>query len=327
MFSARELGRIVISCLVVSLSSTSVGCVGPAHQAPASGVARASASVSATVRIRVGNRVQRVPLETYVVGTALSEFTPIGESPAVAQRILEVQSVIARTYAIAHLGRHSADGFDLCATTHCQVYEPSRVTTSRFSSAAQRAARETAGQVLFYENRPAQALFHADCGGHTADAHEVWGGDAVSYLRGDDDALPAGTHRTWEFVVDEPALRKALNGDARTAVGRRLEGLRVASRDDSGRAAEFELRGEANKRVRGDALRAVLSRVFGVRSMMSTRLSIERDGSRYRFAGTGFGHGVGLCQVGAAARARRGDALATILTAYYPGSRLSRVKS
>ena len=47
--------------------------------------------------------------------------------------------------------------------------------------------------------------------------------------------------------------------------------------------------------------------------------------STYRFTGTGFGHGVGLCQTGAAARATRGEAVADILSAYYPGAALSRV--
>jgi stage II sporulation protein D len=98
----------------------------------------------------------------------------------------------------------------------------------------------------------------------------------------------------------------------------------VASRDESGRAAELELDGETPRRIRGDALRAIMNRAFGVQSVMSTRMAItqHRAGEQYRFAGSGFGHGVGLCQVGAAARARRGDSLERILAVYYPGGRL-----
>jgi stage II sporulation protein D len=53
---------------------------------------------------------------------------------------------------------------------------------------------------------------------------------------------------------------------------------------------------------------------------MSTRMSITRSGSTYVFEGTGFGHGVGLCQAGAAARARRGDTTEAILAAYFTGA-------
>jgi stage II sporulation protein D len=264
-------------------------------------------------------------LETYVVGTALSEFSPVGESTATARRILEVQTVISRTYAVAHLGRHRTQGFDLCDTTHCQVYQPARVTTSRFSAAAQEAARMTAGQVLLFDQRPAQTLFHADCGGHTADAADVWGGAAVPYLQGRTDEVSKGTHRRWQFHASTADLRSALNADSRTAVGRSLDAIRISRRDASGRAAEIALEGETSRRVRGDEFRAVLNRAFGVRSVMSTRLSVEREGDGLRLEGDGFGHGVGLCQVGAAARARDGASLEAILAAYYPGSQLARL--
>jgi stage II sporulation protein D len=323
MSSASSVRRRFLGLLLAG-PLLAAGCLGPTRPPAAGGVTSGGVAVPATVRIRVVDRVQQIPLETYVVGTVLSEFSPIGEAPAAAQRILEVQSVIARTYATAHLGRHRVEGFDLCDTTHCQVYQPSRVTTSRFSAAAQAAGRKTAGRILVFGERPAQTLFHADCGGHTADATDVWGGASLPYLRGDADDVPAGTHRQWQFAVDGEALRAALNADPRSAVGRTLRGVRVASRDDSGRAAELELDGEMPRRIRGDALRAIMNRAFGVQSVMSTRMAViqDRAGEQYRFAGTGFGHGVGLCQVGAAARARRGDSLERILAAYYPGGRL-----
>jgi stage II sporulation protein D len=276
------------------------------------------------IRVRVDGRVRLVRLEEYVAGTALAELSPVGESPETVRRVLEVQSVITRTYALSHLGRHQAEGFDLCDSTHCQVFQPSRLTTSRFSPLAQAAAADTAGQVLLFGARPAETLFHADCGGHTADAHDVWGGNAVSYLRGGPDDLPDGTHRAWTFAPEPSALLAALNSDTRTAVGATLEDIVIVNRDDSGRAADLELRGSLRKRVRGDSFRAVLSARFGALAFRSTRMRIERDGRRFTFSGTGYGHGVGLCQVGATARARRGETLDAILGVYYPGSRLGR---
>ena len=61
-----------------------------------------------------------------------------------------------------------AEGFDLCDGVHCQLYEPGRIRTSRFAAVARAAVERTAGMILAYSNRPAEVLFHADCGGHTA---------------------------------------------------------------------------------------------------------------------------------------------------------------
>ena len=63
-------------------------------------------------------------LEDYVRAAILSEFAPPAGDPGDIERMLEVQAIIARTYAASHLGRHQREGFDLCATTHCQLYQP-----------------------------------------------------------------------------------------------------------------------------------------------------------------------------------------------------------
>ena len=79
-----------------------------------------------------------MPLEDYVEATILSEFAPAGGDPAAVERMLEVQAVIGRTYAIGHLGRHAREGYDVCDRTHCQLYQPGRLTTSRWAPQARR---------------------------------------------------------------------------------------------------------------------------------------------------------------------------------------------
>jgi stage II sporulation protein D len=59
---------------------------------------------------------------------------------------------------------------------------------------------------------------------------------------------------------------------------------------------------------------------MGDRAFLSTRFSVRRTATDYVFSGTGFGHGVGLCQVGAAARAWRGDSVDSILGHYFPAA-------
>jgi len=274
------------------------------------------------LEVRVAGRVMTVPLDEYVLGAVLSEVTPLAETAPVVARIYEVQSIVARTYAVSKLGRHRVEGFDLCDTTHCQIYEPARVRTSRFAAAARESVAHTRGQVLTFSGRIAEALFHADCGGSTAAADAVWGGRAVPYLRAFRDDLPAETHRPWQVRTTEDDLRTMLNADPRTAVGRRLEAIDVLTRDGSGRAAGLGVRGERSYTVRGDVLRTVINQKLGARALQSTRFTISRPDGHYVFDGTGFGHGVGLCQRGAATRARRGETVGDILTTYFPGASL-----
>ena len=138
-----------------------------------------------------------------------------------------VQAVIARTYAVAHLGRHRQQGFDVCDATHCQLYDPARIKTSRFTAVAREAVRETSREVLMYASRPAEALFHADCGGSTTSADAVWGGRALPYLKASPDQQPSLSHRTWRFAVPFTKLREALNRDTRSRVGTRLDRIEI----------------------------------------------------------------------------------------------------
>lgn len=273
-----------------------------------------------------GTHVVRVPLEEYVLATVLAEFAPPAGGPTAIERMIEVQSIVARTYAVAHAGRHAAHGFDLCASTHCQLYRPPRSSGARWSEAAAEAVHRTAATVLWFESAPARALFHADCGGHTSAAAKVWGGAAPQYLvaRPDDGAAGA-VHRPWEFRADRDALRRALNLDRRTNVGARFDLVQIVERDEAGRAALVLLQGERQPIVRGEELREVLGRAFGPRSVRSTLFEITREGETFVFAGRGFGHGVGLCQAGAFARIRAGASTEEVLSIYFPGSRLIRL--
>jgi stage II sporulation protein D len=302
------------------VAAATAACTLPAPRVPAA----PGITVPNRLAVRAGGRVVTIPLEEYVLGSVLAEVTPVGESADVVARIYEVQAVVARTYAAAHVGRHHADEFDLCDTTHCQLYDPARIRSSRFSAAAAAAVRRTAGQVLRYGPRTVDALYHADCGGATASAEAVWGGRSLPYLHGATDDVPATSHRKWTFSTTADAIRKALNQDPRTAVGARFTAIDVLVRDDSGRAASLALRGERYRVVRGEDLRAALNRSLGEQALPSTRFSVTRAGPSYRFDGSGFGHGVGLCQAGAAARARRGDTLAAILRAYFGSAALAR---
>lgn len=273
------------------------------------------------LRVQAEGNVSAVSLEQYVLGAALSEVTPTGESDAAVTTIYELQAIVARTYAAAHLGRHASEGFDLCDKTHCQLYQPRRIQTSKFAPLARRAVVATSGRILRHNGRAADAPFHSDCGGRTTTPADAWGGSALPYLPERPDDLPEGTHRSWQFAAPSQEWTSILRRDPRTDPGGSLRSLTVTKTDGSGRAAEVEITGTQTRRVSGSVLRTVVTAQRGERSLMSTRFAVSRTPNGFRLEGTGFGHGVGLCQRGAIARARRGDSVASILGHYYPGAR------
>lgn len=313
-FPQRRFVPLVLVAAGLSLSSS---CAPGPPRLPGT----PSSDLPVRLRVQVDGHVRAVSLEQYVLGAALSEVTPTGEAEASVQTIYEVQAIVARTYAVGHIGRHQNEGFDLCDKTHCQLYQPGRIQTSRFAAAARRAVVSTTGRILRYGGRPAEALFHSDCGGSTTTPADAWGGSPLSYLLQRRDDLPEGTHRSWQFAASTPEWAAILRRDPRTDPGGPLVNLVVTRTDTSGRAAEVEIVGRQTRRVTGSVLRTVVLAERGERSLLSTRFGIRRTANGFRLEGTGFGHGVGLCQVGAIARARRGDAVGSILGHYYPGAR------
>jgi len=309
---------VLVASTVIAVGS---GCA-PGRATLPGAINPADTTGALPLRIRVAGRVVSVPLERYVLGAALSEVTPTGTTAAATARVYEVQAVIARTYAMTHRRRHAADGFDLCDTTHCQVYQPDRIRTSSFSPAAEAAVARTRGQVLRIGSATIDALFHADCGGHTTTPAAAWRGTNHAYLPAREDVVPGLAHRTWAFEASEADWRTVLNGDPRTSVGEVFRSMEVAANGPGDRVTSVRLFGARERVVTGDVLRTVVTAAKGVRALMSTRFTIHRTPAGFRLVGSGFGHGVGLCQVGAIARAKRGDSIGDILGHYFPGARV-----
>ncbi|HKV99256.1 MAG TPA: SpoIID/LytB domain-containing protein [Vicinamibacterales bacterium] len=288
-------------------------------QLPESTIARLPASVL----VRTAGRIETVPLEDYVLASSLAEVSPVDQPAAAVERIFEVQAVLARTYAAGHIGKHRSEGFDLCDTTHCQLYDPNRLRVSRFAQEARNAVQRTAGLVLTYQGQLAEGLYHADCGGYTASAVDVWGG-SVPYLVGAPDDVPSTVHRQWRITVPIEPLRAALNASPRAEVGRSLDRIDVIEQDCGGHVSRVSVVGEHSHELRGEEFRTIVNRALGPKAIQSTLFTVTRNRTDVVFSGAGFGHGVGLCQVGAAERAKRGDSLQSIVTHYYPGVLVSK---
>ncbi|MBI4887945.1 MAG: SpoIID/LytB domain-containing protein [Acidobacteria bacterium] len=257
-----------------------------------------------------GGPVAAIPLELYVARVLAGE----GE-PNAADAARQALAVAIRTFALANAGRHAREGFDLCDGTHCQVPRAATAVTRR-------AALATAGRILTYEGSPAELFYSASCGGYSERAADVWPGVDYPYLP----AAPDDVHEAdppWTLVLTREQVEQALG---RAGFDGRLRDVRVEARTASGRAARVRVSGLVPGVMTGDAFRAAI----GTTTLRSTAFSVEIEGRSVRFTGRGYGHGVGMCVIGAGRRAARGERMEAILGQYYPGlvlSALDRVEA
>ena len=121
--------------------------------------------------------INELNMESYLKGVVPLEMGP---SRFPELDALKAQTIAARTYAVAHLGDHADEGWDLCDTPACQVYGG----VSGEHSLSNRAVAETAGLVAVYEGEPIDAMYTSTCGGHTEDAEDIFGDRAQPYLKG-----------------------------------------------------------------------------------------------------------------------------------------------
>lgn len=262
------------------------------------------------------NTTPELSLEDYVLGVMRAEGSMESEPEA-----LKALAIAIRSYALRNRGRHAKDAYDFCSTTHCQ-----RFVLGNSSPAMIDAVRTTEGQVLTDEHgQLVDVYFGASCGGETANIGTLWGMTPPEYLRGvRDEYCLSGPHATWTDVISRADLLRALQSDARTNVGARLDQVLVSKHDETGRAEFITLEGEQRKSVRGWDFKIIVGRVLGWNLLKSSRFEVWRSGSNFIFRGNGFGHGLGLCQEGAHVMAARGASLQRILEKYFPGTRVKK---
>src|SRR5204863_618298 len=134
----------------------------------------------------------------------------------------------------------------------------------------------------------------------------------------------AGPHANWNDVITRANLLRALQSDTRTDVGDRLDQVVISRRDETGRAEFITLEGEHRKTVRGWDFKIIVGRVLGWNVLKSSRFDVSRAGPNFIFRGSGFGHGLGLCQEGAHVMAQRGAGFQRILEKYFPGTSIKK---
>jgi stage II sporulation protein D len=253
-----------------------------------------------------------LPVETYVERVVASE-----SGAADTLESLKALAVVVRSFALHQ--QHGHADYDLCDSTHCQLLHWGG--GSGRQAAAHAATLSTAGETLWFHGQRAQAWFHQNCGGRTASPQEVWPGK----VRGNapmpwlvsraDPWCTAGGAREWSADLSLADLSAALGAAGLVRPGWKT--LTVALRGESGRAVMLKV--DAAE-ISAEDFRLAVGRAMGWNRILSTWFEVVQQGDHFLFHGRGSGHGVGLCQAGAATMGAAGRDSAQILAQYFPGA-------
>jgi stage II sporulation protein D len=257
-----------------------------------------------------------LPVESYVERVVASE-----SGAADGAESLKALAIVVRSFALHE--KHGHADYDVCDSTHCQLLHWGGAG-DRWA-AAHAATLATAGETLWFHGQRAAAWFHQNCGGRTATPEEAWPaagprGEALRQpmpwlaSRADPYCTAKGA-REWSASVSLSELTAAL-----AAAGMARPGwttLTVTRRGESGRAVMLQV---GSSSISAEDFRLAVGRAMGWGKILSTWFEISRQGDEFVFHGRGSGHGVGLCQAGAAAMSALGRDAGQILEQYFPGA-------
>jgi SpoIID/LytB domain protein len=256
--------------------------------------------------------------------------------------------------------RTDHDLFDVCADDHCQRYQGIKKIVS---NQAEEAVRQTHGMVMIFQDEICDARYSKACGGITENSDTAWNDKRVPYLTSISDASilyqPISTEKeaaAWIFSVpnaycntsDEHLLEIILLGVDRETkdyfrwrveysrteleeILREKSGVDFGTlkeivplrRGASGRISRLKIVGSQKSMVVGKELE--IRRWLSRSHLYSSAFVVMADAERFIFHGAGWGHGVGLCQIGAAVMASKGFKTEEILKHYFPGADLKKI--
>ena len=276
--------------------------------------------------------INSVDVEDYLRGVVPYEIGKLDSSRIEA---LKAQAVAARTYAYKHFNSRESVGFDVYADTKDQVYKGLESATPLTDAAV----KATAGVVMTYGGDFIIAYYHSTCGGIT-ETLATWNRADLPYLKSVPDRRPNGkpwcdesSYTTWERRFADKKIVKLFKANASEAKAtfssangadfKKIKSIKIKDKLKSGRI--MTLRVETDKGhfdVLTDRTRWLFKKAGTI--LPSSFFTVKKEGKEWVLTGTGFGHGVGMCQMGVRARAQAGQSYQEILSHYYQGITLEK---
>jgi stage II sporulation protein D len=251
-----------------------------------------------------------MPLEKYLIGVLAGEV-PLSWP----METLKAQAVVARSYALALMRERAQQKFHVENTFMDQVFKMGPLNP-RSQARAEEAVEATRGVVLTEKRRKiVKTFFHADCGGETVSADQVWGGNSPT-VTVTDQSCENRKSSHWRFQISESDLKKKLGLPREVS----LDSLKILRSPKNGRVTEIRIpERQGSRLLTGNQFRSLL----GFSTIRSTRFQLIRTANEFQFLGQGYGHGVGLCQNGARSLGAQGKSYLEILKHYYPTASLA----
>lgn len=294
--------------------------------------------------------INELGMQDYLYGVVPKEMVSSWELEA-----LKAQAVVAKNYTITNYNKHRSDGFNVCSTTHCQVYGGYDAEQEKTN----RAVDQTEGIFMSYDSKPAEGYFHASSGGRTESIGNMWN-YSLDYMVGVDDPYSLGSpYDNWQVSFTTAEVKTALLNKS-VDIGN-VVGLKVIQTSENGRVMELGILGTKGMHVlKKDNIRSTLgssklkNNYFSLNNSASFQKTYSSSANStdiqsrnlkykfedlddfmnnkfsredkdfiasdiYMFYGKGNGHGIGLSQYGANGMAKKGFDFEEILKYYFKG--------
>lgn len=293
-----------------------------------------------------------LPLEKYLCGVVPYEIG--NDAPLEA---LKAQVIAARSETVIALisGKYRGNNFDLCADVECQVF----AGNSKRTPETDKAVEETKGLCMFYGDEVIGAYYASNCGGMSEDVENVWPGRSgpVPYWSSHFDSdeildydpknnpeewinsnpdvfcnpnlhpeLPEWSKKNfrWRVEMTNDELSNNLNEIKQIGL---LQEIKILERGNSGRIIKASFIGSKDSLDLNSELeiRKIKKPPFRSSCFVVEKVFDDQSNVKYLFKGAGWGHGVGMCQSGAVARAFAGQTYEQILNHYFSESKIKSV--
>jgi len=206
------------------------------------------------------NVINKLSIDEYTYGVINGEM---GYSNPI--EALKAQAVVVRSYALTNLGRHDYSGYDLCDSTHCQVYNGYSGENIKINQAV----NDTKNLGIYYEKNPVAAFFSKNSGGHTQNVEDVWN-EKLGYLRGVED--PYSPVYTWKVQFTFSEIESKLRA-AGYNIGN-LKSVAITDKNSSGAVAAMEFIGDDGKAT---LVKEKIRTILGMTLIKSTMFNINEE--------------------------------------------------
>lgn len=303
--------------------------------------------------------INQLPVEQYLASVISSEM-----KATAGLELLKAHAVISRSWLLAQMRRREEnnekrDGFfsfikkddelirwydredhtifDVCADDHCQRYQGITKQTSR---AVEQALKATRGRILCYGDEICDARFSKCCGGMTEEFQYCWEDTPKPYLISVEDPfcntndkevlsqvlndydLETNDFYRWTVDYTTEELSHLINEKLKDDFGT-ITDLIPLERGKSGRIWKLKIVGTKKTLTIGKELE--IRRALSESHLYSSAFEVEKTATGFRLHGKGWGHGVGLCQIGAAVMGQKGYKYDEILLHYYRGAEIKKI--